>query len=98
MCPDEVLPATKPETARWNEAVAKVRDNLPLFSGLRGARVNASVEDSKGRLGRSVSCSVFIRTGTIVCLGHNSPTWGEPFIISSIVMRYLDPRIILSNL
>ena len=42
MRPDEILPTTKPETIQWNDAITKVRDNLSLFSRLRGGRVNGS--------------------------------------------------------
>lgn len=42
MSPDDVLPTTKPEAIEWNEAIVKVRDNLSLFSRLRGGRANAS--------------------------------------------------------
>jgi len=49
---DEVLPTTKPETAEWNEAITRVRDNLSLFSSLRGGRVNASSFILKSRKSR----------------------------------------------
>jgi len=52
MRPDELLPTTKPETAEWNEAITKVRDNLSLFSSLRGGRVNASPFILKSRKSR----------------------------------------------
>ena len=37
---DEVLPTTKPETAEWNAAITRLRDNLSLFPSLLGRRVN----------------------------------------------------------
>jgi P-type Ca2+ transporter type 2C len=40
MSPEDVLPTTKPETLEWNAAIVKVRDNLSLFSRLRGGRGN----------------------------------------------------------
>jgi len=49
---DEVLPTTKPETAEWNAAITRVRDNLSLFSSLRGGRVNASPFVLKSRKSR----------------------------------------------
>lgn len=52
MSPDEILPTTKPETAEWNDAITKVRDNLSLFSRLRGGRVNASSFILKSRKSR----------------------------------------------
>jgi Ca2+-transporting ATPase len=48
---DEVLPTIKPE-AEWNDAITKVRDNLSLFSSLRGGRVNASPFILKSRKSR----------------------------------------------
>ena len=39
MSADEVLPTDRP--TGWNQAAAKVRDNLSLFPSLRGGRVNA---------------------------------------------------------
>ena len=52
MRPDEVLPTTKPETIQWNDAITKVRDNLSLFSRLRGGRVNGSSFILKSRKSR----------------------------------------------
>ena len=52
MRPDEVLPTITPDTAQWNEAITKVRDNLSLFSNLRGGRVNASSFILKSRRSR----------------------------------------------
>ena len=42
MSPEELLPTDKPGAAEWNDAITKVRDNLSLFSRLRGGRVDAS--------------------------------------------------------
>jgi Ca2+-transporting ATPase len=52
MSPDKVLPTDRPETAEWNSAITKVRDNLSLFSSLRGGRVNASSFIIKSRKSR----------------------------------------------
>jgi Ca2+-transporting ATPase len=46
------LPTTKPDTVEWNAAITKVRDNLSLFSRLRGGRVNASSFILKSRKSR----------------------------------------------
>lgn len=42
MSPEDVLPVTKPEALEWNDAIVRVRDNLSLFSRLRGGRVKTS--------------------------------------------------------
>ena len=42
MSPEELLPADTPGAAEWNDAITKVRDNLSLFSRLRGGRVDTS--------------------------------------------------------
>lgn len=52
MSSDEVLPTTKPATTEWNAAITRVRDNLSLFSRLRGGRVNASSFIIKSRRSR----------------------------------------------
>lgn len=49
---EPVLPTDRPETVEWNEAIVKVRDNLSLFSRLRGGRVNASSFILKSRQSR----------------------------------------------
>ncbi|KAF9644891.1 Ca-transporting ATPase, partial [Thelephora ganbajun] len=51
MTPHEVLPI-KLDTVEWNEAVTKFRDNLSMFSRLRGGRVNASSFVRKSRKSR----------------------------------------------
>ena len=52
MSRDEILPTTKPETAEWNAAITKVRDNLSTFASLRGGRVNGSSFILKSRQAR----------------------------------------------
>ena len=52
MTADKVLPTDRPDTAEWNAAITKVRDNLSLFSRLRGGRVNASSFIIKSRKSR----------------------------------------------
>ena len=42
MSPEGVLPTTKPDALEWNAAIVRVRDNLSLFSRLRGGRVKSS--------------------------------------------------------
>jgi len=53
MNPEEILPTTKPDAPEWNVAIAEVRDNLSVFSSLRGGRVNASSSILKSRKSRS---------------------------------------------
>lgn len=52
MSPEDVLPTTKPETLEWNDAIVRVRDNLSLYSRLRGGRVKASSFTLKSRHSR----------------------------------------------
>jgi Ca2+-transporting ATPase len=52
MTAEEVLPTVKPDATEWNSAITKVRDNLSLFSRLRGGRVNASPFILKSRKSR----------------------------------------------
>ena len=49
---DKVFPTNRPEAAERNSAITKVRDNLSLFSSLRGGRVNASssIKSRKSRI------------------------------------------------
>lgn len=53
MSAEDVLPTTKPDAIEWNAAIVKVRDNLSLFSRLRGGRVNSSAFILKSRQSRS---------------------------------------------
>jgi len=53
MSADEILPTTRPDSPEWNVAITKVRDNLSLFSSLRGGRVNASPFVLKSRRSRA---------------------------------------------
>ena len=50
MSPEDVLPTTTAATIEWNDAIIKVRDNLSLFSKLRGGRANSSPFVLKSRL------------------------------------------------
>ena len=49
---DEILPTTKPDDPEWKVAIAEVRDNLSVFSSLRGVHVNVSSSILKGRESR----------------------------------------------
>ena len=46
---DEVLPTTRPDRAERNLAIVKVRDNLSVFSSIRGGRLDASSFAHKSR-------------------------------------------------
>ncbi|KAF7970842.1 hypothetical protein HWV62_22800, partial [Athelia sp. TMB] len=48
----EVLPTIKPGAGEWNSAINRVRDNLGLFSNVRGGRVRSSSFVIKSRSAR----------------------------------------------
>ena len=52
MSPEDVLPTTKPEALEWNAAIVKVRENLSLFSRLRGGRASTASFSLKNRSSR----------------------------------------------